>query len=401
MKKIVTIILMLLTLFSCIGLEKQNKRNKITELHHKEIGESSISLGEHNTLLDYKPTADKNYLLYLRTKQRDNNIDKYDFYFLKISPKGDSIGSMPVSFNYSLTDYIEFDQFYYAVTTDRRTMGGYTKDFLNKYDKNWKLIWSKKIDKPKYPDGLTVLTLTRNNEILLVADELLPKTTENGISIRRYDLDGKLIAENVLLTKGPGIPISIIQSTDDNYYLTATQYDQETNVNFLWLMKLTQKGDTIWTKKYPHFYAQQTILTTSGDLICYGSNYSLTEEQKTHNRYLRIFKLDKEGNLIWQREMFMQNYRENPGNVIETKDGSYLFSSSITPVKDKGDRAFIFELDPYGDLTFSRKFDYSVGISSVPFLIRTEGQITMIGQKWIGEFGDPFHDIIHMIKLTE
>lgn len=166
-----------MTLVSCNGQEKQTNRDKETELHFQEIGESSISFGGHNSILNFKATADNNYLLYLRTNQQDN-IHKDDFYFLKISPKGDSINSLPISFENFLTDYIELDQFYYVITTDLRTMGGYTKDFLNKYDKNWKLIWSRKIDKPKYPDGSTVLTLTRNNEILLIANEFIPKTTK-------------------------------------------------------------------------------------------------------------------------------------------------------------------------------------------------------------------------------
>ncbi len=389
----------LLTLVSCNGQEKQNDRDTNTKLHYELIGETSISFGGHNSILDFKTTADNNYLLYLRTNQEDN-IHKNDFYFLKISPKGDSINSLPISFENFLTDYIELDEFYYVVTTDLKTMGGYTKDFLSKYDKNWKQIWSKKIDKPKYPDGSTVLTLTRNSDILLIANEFIPKKTKIGISFRRYNLDGKLISENLLLTKGHSNPISIIQSADNNYYLTAEQYDQDANINSLWLMKLTQEGDTIWTKKYPHFYSRQTILTISGDLLFYGSNYSQTEEQKKHYHYLKIIYLDKEGNLKWQKDI-KQNYYEKPGSIIETKSGSYLFSSTITPIKDKGDRAYVFELDKNGDLTFERKFEYSVGINSVPFLIRSDGQITMIGQKWIGKFGDPFHDIIQVTRLTE
>ncbi len=388
-----------MTLASCNGQEKQTNRDKETGLHFKEIGESSISFGGHNSILDIKATADNNYLLYLRTIQQDN-IHKDDFYFLKINPKGDSINSLPISFKNFLTDYIELDKFYYVVTTDLRTMGGYTKDFLNKYDKNWTLIWSKLIDKPKYPAGSTVLTLTRNNELLLIANEFIPKTTKIGISFRRYNLDGKLISENLLLTKGYSNPISIIQSADNNYYLTSEQYDQDANINSLWLMKLTQKGDTIWTKKYSNFYSSQTILTTNGDLLFYGSNYSPTEEQTIHYHYLKIIYLDKEGNLKWQKDI-KQNYYEEPGNIIETKSGSYLFSSTITPIEDKGDRAYVFELNKNGDLTFDQKFDYSVGKNSVPFLIGTEGQITMVRQKWIGKFGDPFHDIIQITRLTE
>jgi hypothetical protein len=84
-------------------------------------------------------------------------------------------------------------------------------------------------------------------------------------------------------------------------------------------LKLTQKGDTIWAKKHPNFYPSQTILSSNGDLIFYGSNYSPIEERKTHYCYLKIIVLDEEGNLKWQKDI-KQNYYESPGNFIETKE---------------------------------------------------------------------------------
>lgn len=399
MKTIAIILFTFLTLASCNEQVKQTDRTKETKPSYQNISETSISLGEHNALLHGKPTADNNYLLYIRTA-RDATIPKDDYYFLKINNQGDSIHCLPVRFEYSLTDYIELDSFYIVVTTDRRTMGGYTKDFLNKYDKNWKLIWSKKINHPKYPDGSTVVTLTRNNELLVLADEFVPKTVEHGMSIRRYHLDGTLIAENLMLTKELTYPISITPSADNHFYVTAGQYDQTTGIPSLWLIKLTQKGDTVWTKKHPYFYAKQTIVTSNENLVFYGSNFSPPAEQKNHYEYIKIIVLDKNGNLQWEKEM-KQNYYEKPGNCLETKDGNYLFASTITPIQNKGDKAYLFELTKKGELTFERTFDYSVGISSVPYLIRTEGQITMIGQKWMGKFGEPFKDIIQITKLTD
>jgi len=243
MKTTVLTILMIFSLVSCNEKKKQDNHSKRNELHYQEIGESSISFGGNNSILGYKATTDSNYLIYLSTLKLNKTL-QYNYYFLKINNKGDSMNSLPVYFENFLTDYIEFDKFYFVITTDTRTMGGDTKDFINKYDKNWKLIWSKKIDKPKYPYGSTVLTLTKNNEVLLIANEFIPKSSKEGISFRRYNLEGKLISENLMLTKGESNPISIIQSTDNNYYLTAHQYDNETKINALWLMKLTQKGDT-------------------------------------------------------------------------------------------------------------------------------------------------------------
>ena len=391
------IILALFSLASCIEHVKQNDNAKKTK--YQVISESTIGLGSHNSILDIKPTTDNNYLLYLRTTPKDNPY-KQDFYFLKLSPTGDSLKSFPIRFEHFLTDYIEYDDFYYVVTTDVRTMGGYTKDILCKYDKNWKQIWSKKINKPKYPDGSTVLTLTKNNEILLIANEFIPNTSKNGISFRRYNLDGKMISEKLMLTINNSNPISIIPSSDNNFYLTAEQYDQTENINSLWLMKLSQKGDTIWTNKYPHFYARQTVLNSNGDLVFYGINFSLNKEQNYNYEYLKIIVLNNDGNIKWQRDI-KQNYYERAGNFIETKDGNYLFASTITPIKDKGDKAYIFELNKNGELIFERKFEYKIGISSVPYLIKTKGQITIVAQKWIGKFGEPFKDIIQLTKMTE
>ena len=399
MKTIVITILAFLTLTSCKGQEKNNDNVIDKKLKYEELGDTTFSLGGYVSILDYKPTIDKNFRFYLRTNPKDD-IHKQEHSFLTIGAKGDSISHIPIQFQHFLTDYIELEDCFYVVTTDRRTMGGYTKDFLNKYDKNWRLIWTKNIDKPKYPSGNSILRLTNNNELIMISDEYQPKTSNVGISIRLYNLDGKIISEKLILTKGHSNPISIIPATDSNFYLTAEQYDRESNINSLWLMKLTQKGDTIWTKKHPHFYPRQTVLLSNGDLVFYGSNYSPIEEQKTHYHYLKIIVLDEEGNLKWSKET-KQNYYEKPGNLIETKEGNYLFSSTITPIKDKGDRAYIFELNRNGELIFERKFEYSVGISSVPYLIRTEGQITMIGQKWIGKFGEPFNDIFYITKLTE
>jgi len=393
MNKIAIKLLTLLALISCNRQVKQNDHTEETQPKYQDISKYSISLGKHNSILHCIPTINNNHLLYVRIDNNDN-INKENLYVITINSKGDSINSLPIKFNNIHTDYIECNHFYYIVHTDSRTMGGDSKDFLNKYDKNWKLIWSKKIGKPKFPGGFTVLTLTKNNEILLIANEL------KGISIRLYNLDGKLISENSMLTNGCSNPISIIKSYDNNFYLTAEKYDQTTKITSLWLMKLTQKGDTIWTKKYPQFCPKQTILTNKGHLIFYGSYYSSPDEQNINYEFLKILAIDTIGNLKWVREI-KQNYYERPGNFFETNSGNYLFSATITPLKDQSDFPYLFEINKNGVIIFQRKFDYQSGIGSVPFIFKGQGQIIMIGQKWIGKFGYPFKDVIQITKLTE
>ncbi|MFY8188163.1 MAG: hypothetical protein ACOVLC_09410 [Flavobacterium sp.] len=220
MKTTVIIILALLTLTSCKGQEKRNDNAIDKELKYEDLGNTTFSLGGHVSILDCKPTIDKNFRIYLRTNPKDD-IHKQNYSFLTIGVKGDSINQIPISFQHFLTDYIELDSCFYVITTDRRTMGGYTKDFLNKYDKNWRLIWTKNIDKPKYPRGNSVLHLTGNNEMLFITDEYQTKTSKLGISIKRFSLEGKLLSENLMMTEEHCNPISIINSNDNCFYLSS------------------------------------------------------------------------------------------------------------------------------------------------------------------------------------
>ena len=86
--------------------------------------------------------------------------------------------------------------------------------------------------------------------------------------------------------------------------------------------------------------------------------------------------------------------------MIETKDGHFLFSSFIIPTKDNREYTYLFELDENGDMTYENKFEYSLGTQSIPLLLKGNEQVIMISQKWIGKFGEPFHDIILLTKLS-
>lgn len=96
-----------------------------------------------------------------------------------------------MTFENNLTDYIELDDCYYVVTTDLRTMGGYTKDILSKYDKDWKPLWSKKINTPKLPDGVTVLTITKNNEILVMPMSLFLQASHSKMEFHLSNMTSK------------------------------------------------------------------------------------------------------------------------------------------------------------------------------------------------------------------
>ncbi len=52
-----------------------------------------------------------------------------------------------------------------------------------------------------------------------------------------------------------------------------------------------------------------------------------------------------------------------------------------------------------GETSYENKFDYSLGIQSTPLILQGNRQIIIVSQKWKGRLGNPFHDIISLIKL--
>jgi hypothetical protein len=394
-----TIVLQLFTIFTIITCNAQvaDSSNSSFENKYQVHSEKVFSLGFNNRILSHREIQDGNYLLSIQVNDY-GGIYNYKDFFVKINQEGDSAGAKRIiSSNQFPSNYIECGNYYYGIKIDSRTMGGYSKDFLNKYDKNWNLIWTKNINKPKWPDGNTILTLLKNSRILVIANEFKSKNHQ-GISISKYDLKGTLISSKLLSGDVHCNPISILATKDNNYFLTADKYDDKTKANSLWMIKLNTDGDTIWSKVYPNFYPKQTILTSKNEIVVYGSNYASGEGNNKMCEFLKVLMLDNNCNLKWQREI-NKNWYERPGNMIETKDGHFLFSSSITPIKDNGEFAYLFELDSNGNKIYENKFDYSLGIQSTPIILQGIKQIIMVSQKWIGRFGEPFHDIISLITL--
>jgi len=398
MKKASLLPLSILISISCIGqevganIERSGSKYQIKS-------ETTFSLGYHNRIVSHRDILDGNYLFDIQVNDQGGLPSNYKDFLVKINQEGDTIGTKQIiSPNEFPSNYIECGNYYYGIRIDSRTMGGYSKDFLNKYDRNRKLIWSKNINKPKWPDGNTVITLIKNNQLLVVANEF-SSTNHQGISISKYDLNGRLISAKLLSGNIERNPISIIKSKDNNYFLTAEKYNAKTNTNSLWMIKLNADGDTIWSKAYQNFYPKQTILTGKNELLIYGSNYSSLEGKNESFEFLKVLMLDSSCNLKWQKEI-NKNWHEKPGNMIVTKDGHFLFSSFIIPTKDNREYSYLFELDDNGKITYENKFEYSLGIQSIPVILQGDEQIIMVSQKWIGQFGEPFHDIILLTKLT-
>ena len=362
------------------------------------LEEKIITFGRSASVARFKKNLNGSYTCELRVEE-EGPIGKR--YLLNISPIGDTLWRIPYPFKHSLSDWTETQDAYYVITTDRKTMGGFTEDYMHKYDKTWKLEWTKKIGIPKYPDGNSFIKLTPNNQLLMVSDQYEEKDNGDGydqfIAIRFYDLNGKLLRSNKYENGELNNPGGIYPARDGGYLISNESGDREGSN--LFLIKIDTKGKVLWTKTHENFYFSSNFQMLDSSFIFIGSDYGSGEAKKINYHYLKVIKTDDKGNLLWSTEL-KRNYYEAPGNGLEIGGGKILLGAAIKRFDGESGNPNIFVLSPEGDFIFEHKFDFPSGIGSTPFLMQSPVGMTMITQKWIGKFGDPFHDVIVVKRLS-
>lgn len=394
MKASTIIIFAILILFSCRRQDESKNIDKSIK-HYQLIAEKTFAIGLNNRIWRYKKTIDGSYIFYILAT-KDNRIGgTWQGFFVRTNQNGDliKINSISLPKHQDLSGFLELDDCYFVVSTEIMTMNGYTKDFLNKYDKNCRLIWTKKIGQPKFPDWSTVLTIINDKELLVISNKILPNS---GILISKYDLEGEFISEWEIKNKYRCEPVSLIKSNDNNYLLTVN----ENNTRFIGrdsntciLLKLNVNGDTVWTKKFINFRPKKTVATNENELILYGEG--LSNENNQH--HLKIILLDNKG-CIKREKKFDKFFCEEPGDIIETKPKHFVFSSEIKPVKNDGNRTYIFELDINGNITFEEKFDE---LFNNNIILNGNNGIIILSEKRNTKSSNPFHQIINVTLLKE
>lgn len=386
------IIFTFLSLISCNSKDEKKIVTAETKQKYEVIGSYFLTFGQNNSIRTIKNNDDSTYSFKI---EADNYPEITEFITVKINSEGDTISTSPSTPFDLPINYIRFGNYYYELNTDRRTMGGFTKDYLNKYDKNWNIIWSRNINKPKMPSSGSVFSITDDNEILYISNEYQPNTTKKNLATRRFSLNGKLISEKSITSELESDPVSMMKTDKHHYFLISSESENGRNPINISIKKINSKGDVIWVKKQTYFNIKQSAITRNGDILLYGSEFSDSEKEKCYT-FLKVMLLDKNANLKWQKEL-KKNYSAYAGNFLETKNNNFLFSSSVMPKKDRYEYPYLFELNNNGKFTFEQKFDFHLGMNAVPFILHSKDQITMIVEKNVGNF----EDVIQVEKLSK
>jgi len=204
----------------------------------------------------------------------------------------------------------------------------------------------------------------------LYVNPLVVKTNLNGDTVftKKYGSNGWDIFQDMCKTNNNYfICVGSIQDS-----LPPSEYDYD-----LYIVKIDSIGDTIWTKRYScpsdsSYGALTIIVTKSKDIIIAGYQYSWNDS----NIGSMLFKLDKNGSLIW-RKWFLSPY-PYPNNqtyvmsyiykILEAKNKDLIAVGKRTTASGIED-PIVFRMDSTGKTLWLNTYggtDNDFGTSIVP-----------------------------------
>lgn len=129
----------------------------------------------------------------------------------------------------------------------------------------------------------------------------------------------------------------------------------------LWLFKIDASGNIVWSQTYggsgEEFLAAALVPVTDGYILAGGTtstdgNVTISKDEF---RQHWLFKVDKQGNILWQKK-FSEHEGAQILSLVKAKNGDLIGSGYVFPPGGPSD-AWLFRLTSNGDLIWEKTYD--------------------------------------------
>jgi Secretion system C-terminal sorting domain len=148
---------------------------------------------------------------------------------------------------------------------------------------------------------------------------------------------------------------SLKELINGGYILCGGFSDTITMTASAFLMKLDTQGDSLWMKKYEtagHDYANKVAQTPDGGFVLAGHQIlapSFSESDAW------VLKTDSIGNLLWQKQLDEHGFPEYIEGLVVNVDSTIVIGGT-TLLSSSSSRAYVVKLTPSGDVIWKKEF---------------------------------------------
>ena len=300
---------------------------------------------------DIKQTSDNGYIIVGSTDDFGKN-ESTNVYILKLNSLGDTLwtkayGTDFGDYGYSIIESFDKGFILTGMTYDFST--GKQNLLILKTDKYGNQVWMKIYECKNSYVGKSLIPTNDGNYIILAdKPEFGGQIIDSHLRLFKINQLGDTLWTKVI-KKGYSFQAgNIIQTKDNGYVISGTSIGDSSNKPYatdIYLVSLNSKGETIWMKNYG------TKDNDSGHHVIQtrDSNYVVVGDSYRKERNIIIFKVKRDGNIIWSRTNESAGFKL-PNSICETKDLGLLIGGTINNNNRNYDDMLLLKLDKFGNL---------------------------------------------------
>ncbi|MBU4603186.1 DUF1566 domain-containing protein [bacterium] len=171
---------------------------------------------------------------------------------------------------------------------------------------------------------------------------------------------------------------SLIQTSEGGYAIAGLTFSKGAGESDFWIIKLDREGNMIWDKTFggsEDDWAFSLIQTTDGGYAVAG--YSVYEDKR--NVDVSVIKMDHEGNIVWDKT-FGGSDDDRAYSLIQTSDGGYAVAG-FTDSKGAGkDDFWVIKLDSKGNIVWDKTYGGSNDDYAYSLIQTTDGCYVIAGE---------------------
>jgi len=335
-------------------MKLDNKGNKIWE---RVFGDKDF----FDTASSIQETSDGGYIIAGYTESFTPG--NFDFYIIKLDKNGNT--RWEKNYGKEFNDYAFYIQETpdrgYIVSGNTEYFDKEKKGFLIgiltiKLDKNGDKI-SEKIYKMKNSNLSGLVKLTSNGGYTILGNVTTLDTIKNYIYILKLDKNGNKIWEKTYGGKGHDFARSFQLTSDGGYIvLGASDYYCIDKFDF-YIIRLDENGDKIWERIFgtkDHENMANSIQQTSDEGYIFAGWTSYESIGQGSDIY--VVKLDKKGNYIWKKVYGEKKYDDSASSIQQTSDAGYIVAGCTESYSAGATDIYIMKLDKNGNVMWEKTY---------------------------------------------
>ncbi len=309
-----------------------------------------------------------------------------DFWLQKLDQSGDTLwsktyGGASIEMSHHLLE--SSDGSLFLVGSSYFLGAGVSDIWLQKLDQNGDTLWSKTYGSTSYDENPQLLE-SSDGSLFSAGCTSKYSVGEVDLWLQKLGPQGLPLWSKTYGSSTSGVPPQLLESSDGSLFLVGSTSSYVAGTLLarscdLWLQKLDQNGDIIWSKTYGGEggeFSPQLVESDDGSLYLVAISKQLAPfgQGATH---LWLQKLDETGSTIWSKTYGEGN--EHSPHLLKSSDGTLLLVATTSSFSADGNDLWLQKLDENGDNLWSKTYGGTENESSPQLLERKDGTVLLVG----------------------